>query len=99
MLENRLETRDWVLNDYSIADMLIFPWAFIAKPLGASLDAFPRVADWRARIKSRPAVQRAIDLYKGNQNRGQHRADNNDVLFNQSAELLPDTPFCKNCAV
>lgn len=88
VLESRLERREWVLDDYSIADMLIFPWAFIAKPLGASLDAFPHVADWRARIKSRPAVQRGIELYKANQNRGQHRADNNDVLFNQSADSL-----------
>ncbi|MEM1432359.1 MAG: glutathione binding-like protein [Pseudomonadota bacterium] len=88
VLENRLEGRDYLLGDYSIADMLAFPWAFIAKPLGASLNAFPRVADWRARIKARPAVQRAIDLHKSEQNRGRHRADNNDVLFNQSAASL-----------
>lgn len=88
VLENRLTGRDYVLGDYSIADMQIFPWAFIAKPLGASLDAFPRVADWRARIKSRPAVQRAIDLNKSDQNRGRHRVDNNKVLFNQSAASL-----------
>lgn len=85
VLERRLEGRDYLLGDYSIADMLAFPWAFIAKPLGASLDAFPRVADWRARIKARPAVQRAIDLHKSEQNRGRHRADNNTILFNQSA--------------
>ncbi len=88
VLENRLEGRDYILGDYSIADMLAFPWAFIAKPLGASLDDFPRVADWRARIKSRPAVQRAIDLHKSQQNGGRHRADNNTVLFNQSAASL-----------
>jgi len=74
VLENRLETRDYLLGDYSIADMMAFPWAFIARPLGASLDAFPRVAAWRGRIKTRPAVQRAIALYKDAQNRGQHRA-------------------------
>ena len=85
VLENRLTGRDWILSEYSIADILIFPWAFIAKPLGASLDDFPRVADWRVRIKSRPAVQRAIDLNKSDQNRGRHRVDNNSVLFNQSA--------------
>lgn len=85
VLEARLETRDYILGDYSIADMLAFPWAFIAKPLGASLDAFPRVADWRARIKARPAVQRAIDLHKSEQNGGRHRVDNNSILFNQSA--------------
>ncbi len=88
VLENRLEGRSYILGEYSIADMLVFPWAFIAKPLGASLDAFPRVRDWRARIKERPAVQRAIDLHKSQQNRGQHRVDNNKVLFNQSAETL-----------
>ncbi|WP_342069333.1 glutathione binding-like protein [Yoonia algicola] len=88
VLENRLEKRDYLLGDYSIADMLAFPWAFIAKPLGASLAAFPRVADWRSRIKERPAVQRAIDLHKSEQNKGRHRADNNTVLFNQSAASL-----------
>ena len=88
VLENRLEDRPYILGDYSIADMLAFPWAFIAKPLGASLAEFPRVADWRARIKQRPAVRRAIDLHKSQQNIGQHRADNNTVLFNQSAASL-----------
>lgn len=88
VLEYRLEGRDYLLGDYSIADMLAFPWVFIAKPLGASLDAFPRVTDWRSRIKARPAVQHAIDLHKSEQNLGRHRADNNTVLFNQSAASL-----------
>jgi GST-like protein len=92
VLENRLEDRQYILGEYSIADMLAFPWAFIAKPLGASLAEFPRVADWRARIKERPAVQRAIDLHKSHQNKGQHRADNNTVLFNQSAASLRPKP-------
>jgi len=88
VLENRLQGRDWILDEYSIADMLAFPWAFIAKPLGASLDDFPNVAAWRGRIKTRPGVQRAIDLKKADQNRGQVRVDNNDVLFNQTAAAL-----------
>lgn len=92
VLENRLKDRPYILGEYSIADMLAFPWAFIAKPLGASLEAFPRVADWRARVKERPAVRRAIDLHKSQQNRGQHRADNNTVLFNQSAASLRPKP-------
>lgn len=92
VLENRLEDREYILRDYSIADMLAFPWAFIAKPLGASLDDFPRVREWRARIKARPTVQRAIDLHKAQQNRGRHRADNNPVLFNQSAASLRPRP-------
>ena len=89
VLDNRLDGRNYILGTaYSIADMMAFPWAFIAKPLGASLDEFPHVAEWRARIKQRPAVRRAIDLYKDDQNRGRHRVENNDVMFNQSAQSL-----------
>lgn len=88
VLDARLQGRDWILDAYSIADMLAFPWAFIAKPLGASLAAFPRVAAWRERMKARSAVRRAIDLHKEAQNRGRHRVDNNAVLFNQSAASL-----------
>lgn len=88
VLENRLEDRPYILGAYSIADMLAFPWAFIAKPLGASLEEFPRIADWRTRIKERPAVRRAIDLHKSEQNGGRHRVDNNTVLFSQSAASL-----------
>lgn len=88
VLEQRLAGRDYILGDYSIADMIAFPWAFIAKPLGASLDGFPNVAAWRGRLKERPAVRAAIDLYKDEQNRGRDTAENNDILFNQSAAHL-----------
>ena len=89
VLERRLEDRDWILGEaYTIADMIAFPWVFIAKPLGASLDDFPKVAAWRGRIKERPAVRRAIDLHKDSQNRGKHTAENNKMLFNQGAKHL-----------
>ncbi|MEQ9488283.1 MAG: glutathione binding-like protein [Alphaproteobacteria bacterium] len=88
VLESRLEGRRFILgDDYTIADMMAFPWAFIAKPLGASLDDFPNVADWRKRIKERPAVRTAIDLYKDRQNSDQN-ASNNPLLYNQSAAHL-----------
>lgn len=87
VLDRRLEGRDYLVGDYSIADMLAFPWAFIAKPLGVSLDEFPQVQAWRARIKDRPAVRRAIDLHKDSQRHGQTAATNR-VLFNQSGTIF-----------
>jgi GST-like protein len=86
VLERRLKDREYILGEYSIADMIAFPWAFIAKPLGASLEEFPNLADWRQRIKQRPAVRNAINLFKDSQNRGQNNAQNNSVLFNQSSK-------------
>ncbi|MGI9462612.1 MAG: glutathione S-transferase family protein [Aestuariivirgaceae bacterium] len=88
VLEQRLDGRDYMLGDYSIVDMMAFPWAFIAKPLTASLDRFPNVAAWRGRLKLRPAVRNAINLYKDRQNRGEQNAENNSLLYNQTADHL-----------
>jgi len=88
VLENRLRERDYILGEYSIADMICFPWVFIAKPLGIDLAEYPQVAAWRGRIKTRPAVHRAIDLHKDKQNRGRHTAGNTPLLFSQDGSQL-----------
>ncbi|MGI9426277.1 MAG: glutathione S-transferase family protein [Hyphomicrobiaceae bacterium] len=89
VLERRLSDRPYILgDDYSIADVIAFPWAFIAKPLGVPLDTFPHVAAWRGRIKERPAVRAAINLHKDEQNRGRDNATNNKLLYNQTADHL-----------
>jgi GST-like protein len=88
VLERRLEGRDWIVGDYSIADMICWPWVLIARPLGASLDAFPNVAAWRQRIKQRPAVQRAVDL--GEELRRTAPPDDAErkLLFEQTADSV-----------
>ena len=85
VLEKRLDGRNYILGDYSICDMIALPWVFIAKPLTASLDAFPNVAAWRGRIKQRPAVINAINLHKDAQQQDRATADTNTVLYNQTA--------------
>lgn len=64
VLERRLEGRDYLVGDYSIADMICWPWVLIAKAMKLSMDDYPRVADWRQRIKVRPAVQQGVSLGK-----------------------------------
>ncbi len=88
VLETRLADRSYISGDYSITDMMCFPWVFIAKPLGVSLGAFPRVAAWRGRIKQRPAVRTAIDLHKNAQFSKTSNAESNSILFNQTANHL-----------
>lgn len=88
VLESRLSDRDYILGIYSIADIMTFPWIFIAKNLGVDLSNFPAVARWRSEIKVRPAVRRAIDLHKDAQFTGTANAENAPSLFNQSARHL-----------
>lgn len=88
VLENRLQDREYILGEYSIVDMMSFPWAFIAKRLGVDLSEYPRVAAWRAAIKVRPAVHRAIDLHKDKQNLRKRTAETNPLLYNQDGSQL-----------
>ncbi|MEM9332371.1 MAG: glutathione S-transferase N-terminal domain-containing protein [Pseudomonadota bacterium] len=89
VLDNRLKEREFILGEYSIADMISFPWVLIAKAIDCPLEAFPNLARWRGTIKERPAVRRAVDLYRNTQNHGQ-TAETNSVLFNQDASHLKD---------
>jgi GST-like protein len=86
VLERRLEGRDYILGDYSIADMASFPWVLISKPLGQGLEEFPNVARWREAIKQRPAVQRGVDLGKELRRRAPPGEEERRILFNQTAK-------------
>ncbi|HXA24863.1 MAG TPA: glutathione S-transferase N-terminal domain-containing protein [Acetobacteraceae bacterium] len=86
VLERRLEGRDYIVSEYSIADMASFPWVLISKPLGQALDEFPNVARWREAIKQRPAVQRGIDLGKELRRSAPPTEEERRILFNQTAK-------------
>src|SRR5580658_5928866 len=91
VLERRLAGRDFILGDYSIADMISFPWVLIAKPLGQALDEFPNVSRWRDAIKARPAVQKGVDVGKDLRRRGDHTEESRKILFGQTAKSLAGT--------
>ncbi len=89
VLERRLEDRPYLLGtDYSIADMICWPWVLIAKPLGQPLDEFPNVARWRQAVKERPAVQRAVDLGKEFRRRAPPSEAERKILFGQTAKSV-----------
>ena len=89
VLEQRLEDRPYILGeDYSIADMISWPWVLIAKPLGQSLDDLPNVARWRRAVKERPAVQRAVDLGKEFRRNAPPSEAERKILFGQTAKSV-----------
>lgn len=85
VLEKRLAGRDYIVGEYSIADIICWPWVLIAKPLGQSLDEFPNLGAWRQRIKERPAVQRGVDLGKELRRSAPPSDEERKILFNQNA--------------
>ncbi|MDD2057813.1 glutathione binding-like protein [Pseudomonas sp. GD03860] len=63
VLDKRLMDRPFVAgNEYSIADMAIYPWIVSHTWQGQNLDDFPALKDWFERIQARPATQRAYAL-------------------------------------
>lgn len=56
VLDKRLAGRDYILGDYSVADMAAFPWVIDHGRQDLSLDDFPNVKRWFAAISARPAV-------------------------------------------
>ncbi len=47
-------------DDYSIADIAIFPWIMTHKAQGLTLDDWPAVKRWFATLRARDAVQRGL---------------------------------------
>ncbi|KTE32245.1 MULTISPECIES: glutathione binding-like protein [unclassified Sphingopyxis] len=61
VLEKRLEKAPYVAGDeYSIADMAIWPGRASAFVMGMGLDDWPAMHGWFERIRERPAVARAM---------------------------------------
>lgn len=63
VLDRRLADRAFVAgDDYSIADMAIYPWIVPHAYQEQDLDDFPHVKRWFQAIQARPAIVRAYDL-------------------------------------
>ncbi|WP_295844181.1 glutathione binding-like protein [Tardiphaga sp.] len=64
VLDAQLDGRDHIAGDYSIADIACFPWILTHKAQGLTLDDFPHVKRWYARLRARPALQAGLAVGK-----------------------------------
>ena len=90
VLDRRLERRDYLCGDYSIADIASWCWIKPAAQ-GQTLAEFPNLAAWHARIAARPAVQAGSAITapraasRGMQGTEEEREKTRAVLFGQRA--------------
>ncbi len=64
VLDERLEDREFVAGDYSIADIALWPWASRWEWQGIDMDEFENVKRWYLDIADRPAVQKGYHVPK-----------------------------------
>jgi GST-like protein len=58
VLDRRLEGRQFVADEFSMADILCWPWVHFREHHGQTLDGFPRLRRWFERLGERPGFQR-----------------------------------------
>jgi GSH-dependent disulfide-bond oxidoreductase len=84
VLDGALAGRDYIANEYSIADMACYPWIVPHERHKQNLEDFPNLKRWFERIRERPACQRA---YVGVEQSYSRKISDEErkVLFGQTA--------------
>jgi GSH-dependent disulfide-bond oxidoreductase len=66
VLNNRLADRPWLAGkEFTIADMICYPWTVNHKAQGQDLEEFKYVKRWAEDIAKRPAVQKGMGVGAG----------------------------------
>jgi GST-like protein len=67
VLNTRLEGREFIVDDYSIADMSVWPWAARHNWQEIDLNEYPNVRRWYMTMLDRPAVKAAWNIPENDQ--------------------------------
>ncbi len=62
-IDDRLADRDWIMGDFSLADLESYAWiAPMQELLPRAFEGKPRLAAWLEGVRARPSVARALAL-------------------------------------
>jgi GST-like protein len=95
VLNNRLYDRRWIAgDDYTIADMICYPWTLGWEAQGQDLGEFKYFKRWFETMGERPAVQRGMAVTAGpaedfSQLNQEERDRRMKLLYNQRARPAP----------
>jgi GST-like protein len=67
VLDERLAERAFVADEYSIADMAIFPWIWALRE-AVGVEEFKNVDRWARELRGRPAVERGLAVLQDARN-------------------------------
>jgi GST-like protein len=94
-----LHKKDWLAaGEYTIADMICYPWASGYKLRKIDIDEFPNLKRWMERMAERPAVKKAMEatlppaaVEDPNSVSEEEKARRAKLLVNQRATQVPET--------
>jgi GST-like protein len=95
VLNNRLYDRRYLAGeDYTIADMVSYPWTVNWQSQDQNIDEFPYFKRWFEELGARPALQRGLAVGSDlpgdpSQLPAEEVARRNKLLFNQRARPVP----------
>ena len=81
VLDKRLEGREYLVGEYSIADIASYPWLRSHEAQGQDLNDFPNVKRWYEAIEARPAVQRGVQVLSDETRKGEMSEAEREQLF------------------
>jgi len=85
VLDKRLSEARYLAGDeYSIADIAVFPWMRNADKRGINMAEFPHAQRWFDAINARPAVQRALQVLSDVNNAAPHDEKSRDIMFGKT---------------
>ncbi len=88
VLDRRLNNREFVAGDYSIADIAAYPWIVPHERQNQNLEDFPHLKRWFETIKARSATIRAYEKAEAFKDRALDIEKSRSLLFNQSANTV-----------
>ena len=91
VLDTHLAQHLWLAgDDYSIADMMTYPWARAYVWARTSVEGLPHLQAWFDRIDARPAVQKALTIPKANPQFWDANADASAFAKENAARFASD---------
>ena len=88
VLDKQLQGRDFIVGEYSIADMACYPWIVLYERQQQDLNNFPNLKRWFHRIRERDAVVRAYEKGKTINTKPTVDEESKKFLFGQDAKTV-----------
>lgn len=81
VLDVRLRAHEYLADEYSIADIAVFPWLRSHERQGVNLDDYPQVKRWFDAIAERPAVKRGLEVLADRRRTGTISDEEREIMF------------------